>query len=154
MNDQNLQKLVSEISENLFGKPFRHKAYFNPKLRSTGGRYLLGNHNIEINPKAYEKYGLDELEGIVKHELCHYHLHIEGRGYKHRDADFRKLLKATNAPRFCSDLRESQGNKRPNKYMYICTECGTKFKRKIRMDVRKYRCGRCKGRIVLTETPS
>ncbi|MFC4410556.1 SprT family protein [Chungangia koreensis] len=152
MNDLNLQRLVSEISESLFGKPFRHKAYFNPKLRSTGGRYLLGSHNIEINPKAYKKYGLEELEGIIKHELCHYHLHIEGKGYKHRDADFRKLLKETNAPRFCSDLREIQGNQRPYKNMYICTECGTKFKRKIRMDVKKYRCGRCKGRIVLTET--
>jgi len=152
MNDIQLQTLVSDISEEYFGKPFRHKAYFNPKLRSTGGRYLLSTHNIEVNPKAYEKYGLEELKGIVKHELCHYHLHIEGKGYKHRDADFRKLLNETGAPRFCSDLRESHVKQRQYKYMYICTKCGTNFKRKIRMDVRKYRCGRCKGTIVLAES--
>lgn len=150
MNDLELQRMVNEISEESFGKPFKHQAYFNKKLRSTGGRYLLGTHNIEINPKAYERYGLEELKGIIKHELCHYHLHIEGKGYKHRDTDFRKLLKETGAPRFCSDLRESQGNQRSYKYLYTCTSCGLKYKRKIRMDVRKYRCGKCAGKIDLT----
>ena len=47
---------------------------------------------------------MEELIGVIKHELCHYHLHIEGKGYQHRDADFRELLKRTNSPRFCSTL--------------------------------------------------
>ena len=28
---------------------------------------------------------MEELIGIIKHELCHYHLHLEGKGYQHRD---------------------------------------------------------------------
>lgn len=32
------------------------------------------------------------MERIIKHELCHYHLHLRGMGYKHRDADFKTLL--------------------------------------------------------------
>ena len=51
------------------------------------------SHNIEINKKHYEEFGIEELIGIIKHELCHYHLHIEKRGYKHRDQDFKELLK-------------------------------------------------------------
>jgi len=152
MNDLELQQLVNKLSIECFGKPFRHKAYFNGRLRSTGGRYLLGSHHIEINPRAFTQYGLKEIEGIVKHELCHYHLHLEGKGYKHRDADFRKLLKETGAPRFCSDLRKEEDKKRAYKYVYGCKSCGATFKRKNRMDVRKYRCGRCAGMIVFKET--
>ena len=49
---------------------------------------------FEINPLVVEVYGMEELIGVIKHELCHYHLHIEGKGYRHRDADFKNLLKA------------------------------------------------------------
>ena len=55
---------------------------------------MLQTHHIQINPKSFEIYGIEELEGIIRHELCHYHLHIEGKGYKHRDKDFKDLLKS------------------------------------------------------------
>ena len=51
-------------------------------------------------------FGLEELRGIILHELCHYHLHILGMGYRHGDADFRNLLKKVGAPRFCSTLEQ------------------------------------------------
>lgn len=92
MTDEQLTVLVKEISIKQFNKPFLHTALFNSRLRTTGGRYLLSNHHIEVNRKYFDEFGLDELEGIIKHELCHYHLHIEGKGYKHGDQDFKKLL--------------------------------------------------------------
>lgn len=106
MNDLELQALVEKISLEHFQKPFRHKAYFNNRLRTTGGRYMLRTHHIEINRKYLEQLGLEELKGIIKHELCHYHLHLEGKGYRHRDADFKNLLKKVNAPRYCTPLPE------------------------------------------------
>ena len=48
--------------------------------------------------------GEKELIGIIKHELCHYHLHLEGKGYQHQDQEFKKLLKKVGAPRFCTPL--------------------------------------------------
>ncbi len=39
-------------------------------------------------------------------------LHIEGKGYKHRDADFRDLLKKVGAPRFCSTIEENRKEKK------------------------------------------
>ncbi|WP_442916300.1 SprT family protein, partial [Leucobacter sp. M11] len=76
----------------------------NPSLRPPGGRYMLGSHNIDINEKYLKEHGESELIGIIKHELCHYHLHIEGKGYKHRDADFKNLLHKVGAPRHCTAL--------------------------------------------------
>lgn len=149
MDDRELQLLTESISRDSFGRPFRHKVYFNPRLRTTGGRYRLHDHDIEINPEAYRKYGMDELVGIIKHELCHYHLHIEGKGYQHRDRDFRELLRQTGAPRHCSVIREPA--RRTARHLYRCADCGQSYMRKIRMNTGRYRCGKCRGRILKVE---
>lgn len=146
MTNEELTKMIVEISRDIFGKPFRHQGVFNKRLRTTGGRYLLRSHNIEINPASYEKFGGNELIGIIKHELCHYHLHLEGKGYKHRDKDFRELLQETGSPRFCSLLVEKR-RKTAGFHLYECISCKTEFPRKIRMDTAKYRCGRCSGKL-------
>ncbi|MCG7336800.1 SprT family protein [Sporosarcina sp. ACRSM] len=146
MTDEELKRLIEKTSLEYFGKPFLHEARFNGRLRTTGGRYMLADHSIEINPLVVEIYGMEELVGVIKHELCHYHLHIEGKGYRHRDADFKKLLQQTASPRFCRPL--AQKNQSPRVFrFYRCTSCGVEYKRKRRMDVQKYRCGICKGSI-------
>ena len=113
MNYEQLTLWVQEVSMTYFKKPFRHQAVFNKRLRTTGGRYLLQTHNIEINPKYLEEYGEQEVEGIIKHELCHYHLHIEGKGYRHGDMDFQMLMQQTGSPRYCRPITAS-------KWLYIC----------------------------------
>ncbi|MCM3125648.1 MULTISPECIES: SprT family protein [unclassified Mesobacillus] len=150
MTDQELQNLVSKISDDYFRKPFRHKAFFNSRLRTTGGRYMLNSHNIEINKKYFEQLGEGELIGIIKHELCHYHLHLEGKGYKHRDNDFRKLLKQVDAPRFCSTLPEEKKRKsKSQKFLiYQCSKCKLDYRRKRSINTSKYVCGKCRGKLV------
>lgn len=153
MNNEELQQLVSRISLESFHKPFLHQAYFNPRLRSTGGRYLLQSHHIEVNPKAFEMYGIEEVEGIVRHELCHYHLHIEGRGYQHRDKDFRDLLKKVNAPRFCSTLQTPKVRNKKQRllYTYRCVKCQQLYVRKIRLNIKEYCCSKCLGALELVK---
>ncbi|MGL4820492.1 MAG: SprT family protein [Bacilli bacterium] len=146
MTDKQLQVWVECISEQDFGKPFRHKAYFNDRLRTTGGRYMLRTGAIEINPHYYEQYGETDTIGVIRHELCHYHLHQEGKGYQHRDQDFRMLLSRVGAPRFCKSMPSRQASV---VYHYVCTTCTTKFIRKRRMNTARYRCGKCMGEIEL-----
>ncbi|OIK16770.1 SprT family protein [Bacillus sp. MUM 116] len=148
MEAQELQRLVEKISIEAFGKPFLHQASFNPRLRSTGGRYLLGTHNIELNKKYLEQFGKNELIGIIKHELCHYHLHLEGKGYQHRDLDFKWLLKKVGAPRFCTPLKEKFPERTVKKILvYECTNCHLHFQRKRRIDTNRYVCGKCRGKL-------
>ncbi len=150
MDNGQLQKLVEEISLEAFHKPFRHKAVFNPRLKTTGGRYLLHTHNIEMNKKYLDVFGMEELIGIIKHELCHYHLHLEGKGYKHRDKDFKQLLQKVGAPRFCSQLPANEIKRKPSKILtYICKSCQLIFTRKKRIDTERYVCGRCRGKLEL-----
>ncbi|ADU28638.1 SprT family protein [Evansella cellulosilytica] len=153
MTNKELQELVETISEEYFYKPFKHKAFFNSRLRTSGGRYSLSTHDIEINPKQMEHFGIEELTKIIKHELCHYHLHIEGKGYMHKDADFKTLLKKVGGSRFCKTIPNPR--QRSSKiHVYACTKCNISFKRKRRFNTEKYVCGGCKGRIKLVKTIS
>lgn len=119
MNDQQLQKLVEKISMEYFNRPFIHKAVFNKRLRTTGGRYILNSGNIEINKKYYDVYGEKELIGIIKHELCHYHLHQNKMGYRHKDQHFRQLASQVGAPRYCTPLPEALEKNGQCKYINI-----------------------------------
>lgn len=151
MEQRELQQLVQQLSIEAFRKPFKHETRFNARLRTTGGRYKLIDGSIEINPAVLELYDMKELIGIIKHELCHYHLHQEGKGYRHGDADFKRLLKETGSPRYCKPL--GTATSKPKKiHLYQCKSCQLEYRRKRKMDVRKYRCGKCAGEITLIQT--
>jgi SprT-like protein len=148
MTEQELQKLVEAISAEYFFKPFRHRARFNHRLRTTGGRYLLNTHDIELNPRHLQEHGESELIGIIKHELCHYHLHLAGKGYRHADRDFKTLLARVGGSRYCQQVGAGRKSL-PLKYELICRECGMSYKRKRKLNPARYRCGRCRGRLQL-----
>ena len=57
MTDQQLQTLVEELSLRYFKRAFVHRAYFNRRLKTTGGRYLLTSHDVEINEKMLTEHG-------------------------------------------------------------------------------------------------
>src|SRR5690625_2832754 len=145
---QVLYKLVNQLSQDFFEKPFVHEVVFNHRLRTTGGRYLPFQKKIELNPRYVTEMDEEEFIGIIKHELCHYHLHIEGKGFGHRDQDFKKLLKKTGSPRHCNPLHSAI---KAYKYLYICKACKLIYKRKRRVNIEKYRCGKCHGKITVSQ---
>ncbi|MFD1067140.1 SprT family protein [Oceanobacillus locisalsi] len=145
LSDEELYQLVNRLSETFFHKSFHDKAHFNSRLRTTGGRYIPSKRLIEINPKYVLEFEEEELHGIIKHELCHYHLHIEGKGYQHRDREFRELLAKTGSPRHCKQLPSQQNRYR---YTYECEKCKMTYKRIRKVDVSRFRCGKCKGKLI------
>ncbi|SFQ30842.1 SprT family protein [Salibacterium halotolerans] len=146
MNPSRLQRLTEDISMTFFQRPFKHRVVFNNRLRTTGGRYMLGTHHIELNPKHYERFGEEELKAIIKHELCHYHLHIEGKGYRHKDKDFKQLLEKVGGARYCTAMPDQKNQTRTRHY-YECSSCGAAFERKRRVNTEKFVCGRCGGTL-------
>jgi SprT-like protein len=147
MTEIELYKLVEELSRRFFNRTFLDEVCFNNRLRTTGGRYIPTKRVIELNPK-YLEADMEEFKGIIKHELCHYFLHIDGKGYKHGDADFKQLLKETGSPRYCSPLPTQ---KLEYNYQYICKECKQVYKRRRRVNLKKYRCGKCRGALQLVD---
>ena len=144
MNEHELQNLTEEISLTSFHREFTHKITYNKRLRSSGGRYLLQTGNIEINPLVEQELGLEALIGVIKHELCHYHLHQTGGGYRHRDADFKRLLHQVGGSRFVERMKE------PN-FIYECTACHHRYPRMRKMNTNRYVCGKCRGKLILLD---
>lgn len=144
LSNKQLQLLVEKISLEFFNKFFLHCAYYNNRLKTSGGRYHLVSHDIDINPKVTERYGIEELIKVIKHELCHYHLHLEGKGYQHRDQDFKTLLKQTGGTRYVQPLTDK---KKQTFRQYQCENCKTVITRRRRVDTNKYVCGKCHGKL-------
>lgn len=143
MNQIELQTLVEEISLKEFGEPFLHQAIFNARLRTTGGRYHLRTHHLDFNPEVWMQMGETGLIGVIKHELCHYHLHLNGKGYRHGDKDFKDLLAKVGGLRHVPPFTPTV-----YKCFYKCSSCPKIYKRKRRINTRKYVCGSCKGKLV------
>lgn len=139
----NLTNFIKTVSREDFGKEFRHTAVWNPRLRITGGRFFPADGHLDFNPKIYEAFVVDVFRKIVRHELCHYHLYFEGKGYKHADADFKALLKAVDGLRYAPAMPQ-----KTEKYLYRCQKCGRDYHRKRRVNTQKYRCGRCHGKLL------
>lgn len=144
MNEHELQNLTEEISRTSFHREFTHKITYNKRLRSSGGRYLLKTGNIEINPLVEQELGLEALIGVIKHELCHYHLHQTGGGYRHRDADFKRLLHQVGGSRFVERMKEPT-------FLYECVNCHHRYPRMRKMNTNRYVCGKCRGKLILLD---
>ena len=146
----NLTNYVRQVSFEDFGKPFKHQAQWNTRLRSTGGRFFPKDGHLDFNPKVYQEHGLEVFRKIVRHELCHYHLYYEAKGYKHKDAAFKKLLKEVDGLRFVPPL--SSVSQTPA-LVYTCQTCSQTYHRKRRIDTKRYRCGLCRGKLILQNPP-
>lgn len=138
----NLTDYVKTVSLEDFDKPFLHTATWNARLRTTGGRFFSADGHLDFNPKLYEAFGEDVFRKIVRHELCHYHLYFEGKGYKHSDVDFKELLRKVDGLRYAPSLV-----KKEQFYRYRCQKCGQEYHRKRRVNTKKYVCGRCHGKL-------
>ena len=96
MTNEELQHLVKRISDTIF-KSHLYMKHISTVVSKQQEVDICSKHiTFKSTPNLWKLMELRELEGIIRHELCHYHLHIEGKGYKHRDKDFKDLLKRQN----------------------------------------------------------
>lgn len=140
--DEQLQGLVSELSLQFFGKEFAHRCRYNGRLRSTAGRYLLRTHDLEFSVLHARTFGYDELVKTILHELCHYHLHLAGRGFRHRDPDFKRLLQEVGGSRYARPLTTRKPM--PLRFTYRCVNCQSLYRRRRRIDTGRFVCGACR----------
>jgi len=146
MTQEELQTLVEKLSLKYFKKPFLHEAIINNRLRTTGGRYHLDTHALDFNPKILNLFGQETFEGVIKHELCHYHLHLAGKGYRHADADFKALLQQVDGLRYTPSIEATQAT--VLRWVYRCQNCQMTIYRKRRFNTKKYVCSKCSGHFI------
>lgn len=139
-----LTNYVKKVSIEDFGCQFLHTAHWNNRLRTTGGRFFPNDRHLDFNPKIYREFGIDIFRKIVRHELCHYHLYIQGKGYQHRDKAFKELLEKVDGLRYTPRVTAVK----VNYHHYSCQSCGQVYRRRRRVNLRKFACGYCHGRLI------
>ena len=149
MNPFELQQRVEQISLEFFGRPFDHLATYNKRLRRSAGRFMPDTLNLDFSVKLFAEYDQQTQDQIIKHELVHYHLFRQHRGYQHRDADFKALLAQVGGTRFAPTPASEQHQPVAPRwyYVYQCEKCGAKFPRRRRINTAKFACGRCHGHL-------
>ncbi|MFV0558511.1 MAG: SprT family protein [Enterococcus sp.] len=145
MTEAELQRLVETVSWTFFQRPFTHQAHFNRRLQTTGGRYHLKDHHLDFNYQLFQKVEQEVIVGIIKHELCHYHLHLQGLGFRHQDVDFKTLLAQTGGLRYAPVEKKA-------KWCYRCQSCGQQYWRMRRVNLNKFGCGHCRGKLQLNQS--
>ena len=137
-----LNDFVKQVSLEDFGWEFKHQAYWNKRLKTTGGRFFPKDGHLDFNPRILQVHGPEIFRKIVRHELVHYHLYFQGRGYRHQDPEFKALLKQVDGLRYAPAL-PYQGKV----HTYVCLSCGKHYTRKRSLDLKGYRCGVCQGKL-------
>lgn len=148
MTNEELQQLTEQWSLQFFHQPFRHRIVFNSRLRTTGGRYHLSDHHIDINPLMLTEFDIDNLRRVVLHELCHYHPHLSGADYHHRSPAFRHLLAQVGGSRYAPATSKAR-RQTTACWLYQCTGCGAYVQRRRRFNTQRYICRRCGHRFKL-----
>lgn len=143
MTEKELQEIVENASFKYFNAPFEHRAFFNNRLQTTGGRYNLRTHNLDFNPKILNVFGQETFLGIVKHELCHYHLHKENRNFRDGDLEFQELLTEIGGLRYTPSIEMTQES--VWRWAYQCKKCSHVIYRKRRFNLKKFVCANCNG---------
>jgi SprT-like protein len=147
MTNLELQQLTKRIAKESFGKNFPYKVVFNRRLKTTGGRYHLNDHHIDINPLMLEEFDEATLIGVIKHELVHYFVHMLNEKPDHRNPHFQQLLRQVGGLRYAPAT--SKRRQTAPKLIYQCQKCGLEYLRRRRINTQKYVCSKCRGRLRL-----
>ena len=113
---------------------------YSNRLTSSAGVCYRGKKLIRLSTHYAEKYGEEEVKSVLLHEMIH--LQIRGHGQKFH-AKLRDIQsKGGNVSRY------SKGVAKTN-WEYTCIECGTKYKRSIRLSRggKHHVCGKCKSKL-------
>jgi SprT-like protein len=142
MTNVELQILVEQVSNDSFNRPFKHQATFNKRLKTTGGRYILKTHNLEFNPLMLTEFDENNLVGVIKHELVHYHNHLQGLPYQHKDALFKQELARVGGSRFAPATSKAKRPEEKRYWVYVCAN-NHQILRSRRINTERYVCGKC-----------
>lgn len=130
---------------------------FNSRLKVSAGRASKEatdkHHIIEINPKYYDQFGIDRIDGTFRHEIAHvvcYELYKD----RYHSMQFKKLcvvFDGTMNKQMAGDKFTNNGTndyiKSSYKWHYECPDCNNSFRRKRKISDKKIWscvCTKCK----------
>lgn len=129
ITEKNLKLMCEELMNKLWGDKLEIPVMVSGRMTNSLGLfysrtvYVRGERvrqplKIVISKNLLEYYSLENIEGVIKHELCHYHLYKKGGKFSDGDKEFEDELK-----RIGSHSTRTL-NRSGMIYTVICSCCG------------------------------
>ena len=117
---------------------------YNPRLRTTLGRAVLGEQRVELNVRLLREHP-EELIPTLVHELAHLAVHVEYGDVAPHGRHFAALMRAAGfSPKATHNVPVAHLRRRRGRYLYLhgCSNCGASFiARSVRRDCYCRACG-------------
>ena len=136
INQKELQLICEELMEKLWNDKLeipveissrmtRCLGSFTATESTINGKKIRNPEKITISKKLLETHSLENIEGVIKHELCHYYLFKTYQKYSDGDKRFQDELKrigahSTRTLSFSGDI-----------HLCKCSKCGRIVKRSL-----------------------
>ena len=129
ISEKNLRLMCEELMDKLWGDKLEIPVVISSRMTNSLGLfysstvYKNGQRvrqplKIAISKSLLEYYSLENIEGVIKHELCHYHLYKKGGNFSDGDKEFEDELKRIGSHSTCTLSRAGM------MYTVKCSCCG------------------------------
>ena len=138
-SDADLLRWTDALARRHFGVPFDGRACWARRLHYRAGDYHPISRTLRLSLPYFHRYGRQEADAILLHELCHWWLYRDGCPHREDDPAFQALLCLHGAP------RRARALDRPARvpHAYACPQCGRRYLYSRRVN---YACGPCCNR--------
>lgn len=125
---------------------------WNPRLRRSAGRclfYVGPRTEIELSPHVLDS--AERLKTTLAHEMCHAaQWLVDGEARPPHGSAFQHWARQVecHTPEY-GPITTTHTYAVRTRYSYKCTQCGQKYGRHSRLDLRARCCGKCRGRLAL-----
>lgn len=129
ISEKNLRLMCEELMDKLWGDKLEIPVVISSRMTNSlglfyssmvykNGKRVRQPLKIAISKSLLEYYSLENIEGVIKHELCHYHLYKKGGNYCDGDKEFEDELKRIGSHSTCTLSRAGMI------YTVKCSCCG------------------------------
>jgi predicted SprT family Zn-dependent metalloprotease len=119
----------------------------NTRFSRSLGRCSYRRRRIDLAEWIFHRCDWEEIQDTVRHEVAHA---LAGPGTGHGPRWKSLALRLGALPRSCArsdGTWASPASERPPAWLLRCLTCGRAFPRKRRVQVARFRCGACGGRL-------
>jgi SprT-like protein len=149
---EKLLTLANKLSQHFWKKECTIPVVWNGRLKKAMGRFLFSYQGkkripvrIEMSKHAAQFINREIFIAVLLHELCHYHLFIQGHPFDDHHPLFEKELGRVGAISTNTVQIPQKG------FELICSQCQQTIGTRRRMNTSRYLSGCCKAKIAKKE---
>jgi SprT-like protein len=154
-----LEKYAKKFLKDNYNMELLVPLKINGRLRTACGRFVYTRFKsgkpsvpkvVELNRYFLENNEPDVVLDVLRHELVHYALFMQGKPHRDGHPVFENELKRLGIVSQSTVDKYNIKSKPVNIRVYECEDCGYKYRRKraLAHGGKYHRCGSCNGRLI------